>query len=246
MAVAHVIVDVATRELDTHFDYAVPDGHGRRRGWRRACWSTSRTDRSSATWSASPRPASTRSLKPVRAVLGGPYFGQHAPADRSLDRRPTTCARSPRRSGCSRRRVARRAPCVSTGDDGDTVGRCGGPGSDRSTTAGRSSSPDAEPFTPGRQRDDAACGARRARGGPAACRGARRRPRERRRRAASASTEAGVVRVERRRRMRDALRAREARAAARDASPPGQIEALGAIANALDAAARDASSCSTA
>ena len=25
MAVAHVIVDVATRELDTHFDYAIPE-----------------------------------------------------------------------------------------------------------------------------------------------------------------------------------------------------------------------------
>lgn len=78
MAVAHIIVDVATRELDTHFDYAVPDGmEGIAVG---SCVAVDFANRPVVGYVVGLAETSEHArLKPVRAVLGGPYFGAHAP-----------------------------------------------------------------------------------------------------------------------------------------------------------------------
>ena len=79
MAVAHVIVDVATRELDAPFDYAIPEGmEGVGVG---TCVLVDFGNRPVVGYVVNIVAASDHPrLKPVKAVLGGPFFSAHAPA----------------------------------------------------------------------------------------------------------------------------------------------------------------------
>jgi len=78
VAVAHVIVDVATRQLDSHFDYDVPSGlSGIEVG---SCVLVDFANRPVVGWVVGLAETSPHArLKPIRAVLGGPYFSSVAP-----------------------------------------------------------------------------------------------------------------------------------------------------------------------
>ena len=78
MLVANVIVDIATKELDTHFDYLVPDGlTGVEVG---SCVLVNFANRMAVGYVVGLASASAWDrLKPVEALLGGPYFGPAAP-----------------------------------------------------------------------------------------------------------------------------------------------------------------------
>lgn len=76
--VANVIVDIATKELDTHFDYLVPEGiAGVEVG---SCVLVNFANRMAVGYvvGLSSESAWTK-LKPVSALLGGPYFGPTSP-----------------------------------------------------------------------------------------------------------------------------------------------------------------------
>ena len=78
MLVAQVIVDIATKELDTHFDYLVPDGMaGVEVG---SCVLVNFANRMAVGYVVGLASESAwDTLKPVEALLGGPFFGTSAP-----------------------------------------------------------------------------------------------------------------------------------------------------------------------
>ena len=78
MLVAQVIVDIATKELDTHFDYLVPDGLvGVEVG---SCVLVNFANRMAVGYVVGTSSDSAwNKLKPVEALLGGPFFGPSAP-----------------------------------------------------------------------------------------------------------------------------------------------------------------------
>lgn len=78
MHVAHVVVDIATRELDTHFDYLIPDDvEGVQIG---SCVLVDFANRPAVGYVVGIAASSSHaSLKPLHALLGGPFFGDLAP-----------------------------------------------------------------------------------------------------------------------------------------------------------------------
>ena len=78
MRVAHVVVDIATRELDTPFDYLIPEEfEGIDVG---SCVLVDFANRPVVGYVVGVAASSTHAkLKPVRALLGGPYFSELAP-----------------------------------------------------------------------------------------------------------------------------------------------------------------------
>ena len=78
MQVAHVVVDIATRELDTPFDYLVPEEiDGVRVG---SCVLVDFANRPAVGYVVGLASDSKHaSLKSVHALLGGPFFGESAP-----------------------------------------------------------------------------------------------------------------------------------------------------------------------
>ena len=79
MSIAHVIVDIATRELDSPFDYLIPDEMGPIEIG--SCVLVDFANRPVVGYVTGVADASDFDrLRPLRAMLGGPYFGAHAPA----------------------------------------------------------------------------------------------------------------------------------------------------------------------
>ncbi len=230
MAVAYVIVDVATRELDAPFDYVVPDGmDGVEVG---ACVLVDFANRpvvgyvvGTAATSDYPR------LKPVRAVLGGPYFSAHAPAVASWIAQRYLCPLSEAlRLFTPPGGTPKAVRVAADGGEGWEIRRAGvGPVDDRwaELTA------DGRDFVPGSRATLQRAVVDALAAGPL--------------RVAELSAdlgsvdsalarlgELGVVRVERRRRMRDA-NVREKAAPRHEHLTAGQSDALVAIFSAMDA-----------
>lgn len=226
MPVAHVIVDIATRQLDTHFDYDIPsDLIDLDVG---SCVLVDFANRPVVGWVVGIAETSLHAtLKPVRAVLGGPYFDRAAPDVARWIAHRYICPLSEALRlftppGGSPRAVRR------ADGDGWEVSRAGiGPVDDRWAEL----APDAADFRPsGRaslQRavlDALAAGPLRVAELAAdlgSVDGALRR-----------LSELGVVTVERRRRMREA-RVAERTAPRHERLTTGQTDALAAIARAL-------------
>ncbi len=228
--IAHVIVDVATRELDSHFDYSIPDEvSGLEVG---SCVLVDFANRPVVGYVVGLADSSPHArLKPVRALLGGPYFRDHAPAVALWIAQRYICPLSEALRLFTPPGGTPRAVKV-TGPEGGSweVRRAGvGPVDDRwaELVAG------AEPFEPAKRAtmqravlDALAAGPLRV-AELTADLGAVDS-------ALSRLVDAGVVRVERRRRMRDAV-VRERHAPRHTALTAGQTAALDAIVSALDA-----------
>jgi len=76
--VANVVVDIATRELDTHFDYLIPEDIGAVQVG--SCVLVDFANRPAVGYVVGLATSSPyETLKPVRALLGGPFFGSDAP-----------------------------------------------------------------------------------------------------------------------------------------------------------------------
>ena len=77
--IAQVVVDIATRQLDTHFDYLVPEDVGDVAVG--SCVLVDFGNRPVVGYVVGIAASSPyEKLKPLRALLGGPYFGADAPA----------------------------------------------------------------------------------------------------------------------------------------------------------------------
>ena len=92
MRVAHVIVDIPTRALDSPFDYAVPPGMDAQVG---SCVLVDFGHRPAVGYVVRLADhTDVASLKPLKALLGGPFFTPSPLASRSGSQ-PSTFARSP-------------------------------------------------------------------------------------------------------------------------------------------------------